>query len=298
VWPPRRSTGGDAAVWVGAGICVLALVVLSFAATREPGASMLLWAIVALPLGVLGVVVVLWAVAYRQLSYRLGGDALEVRWCGFSIHAPYAAIDAIYTGQRLVGNTTPSVPIWPGIYVGPGRARGIGRLRFFATSPDPAALTLIMLEHGGLVLSARSPHDFRTALIERIQDAHADTSPTPWTRLPPSTAPWSAVRDHWFAICLGMGTLLLLVILAVISLGFEDLPTSIALRFDASGQASQMAPRGDLLRLPLLGMLALLVNGAIGVWLHPQERLLARLLWLGGAVLQAMLLVAVVRLVA
>jgi hypothetical protein len=47
----------------------------------------------------------------------------------------------------------------------------------------------------------------------------------------------------------------------------------------------------------LLGLLVLLVNGAIGVWLHPQERLLARLLWLGGAVLQAMLLVAVVRLV-
>jgi hypothetical protein len=297
-WPPRRSSGGDAALWVGAGACVLALAAFGFAATHEPGPAMLLWTVLALLLVLLGAAIVLWAIAYRQLTYRLGEDALEVDWCGFTIRAPYGAIDGVYSGQRLVGNAAPSVPTWPGIYVGPGRVRGIGRLRFFATSPDPSALTLITLEHGGLVVSARNPHDFRTALIERIQEAHQQAATRSWTRLPPSRAPWSAVRDHWFAICLGVGTLLLLIILALISLGVEGLPALIALRFDASGQASQLAPRGDLLRLPLFGLLGLAVNAAAGVWLHPTERLLARLLWLGGAVLQAMLLVAVVRLMA
>jgi hypothetical protein len=93
-----------------------------------------------------------------------------------------------------------------------------------------------------------------------------------------------------------VGALLLLLTVAAIAIGFDRLPTEIALRFDSSGQPSQIAPRADLLRLPAFGFLWLVVDWALGVWLHPRERLLARLLWLGGAVLQALLLVAVVRL--
>jgi hypothetical protein len=36
----------------------------------------------------------------------------------------------------------------------------------------------------------------------------------------------------------------------------------------------------------------------LGVWLHRRQRLLSRLLWVGGAVLQVVLLVGVIRLVA
>ena len=39
-----------------------------------------------------------------------------------------------------------------------------------------------------------------------------------------------------------------------------------------------------------------LVNAALGVVLHPREKLLARLLWIGGAVVLGIVFVAVVRL--
>lgn len=295
-WPARRSTGGDAALWVAIALGLLALAALALAATSEPGGVMVLWAIGALVLALLAAGLFVWALAYRQLAYTLTDPGLEIAWCGHSLRVPYAAIDGVYTGQRLVGSATPTVPVWPGIYVGRGRARGIGRLRFFATSPDPGALTLIMLEHSAVVVSARNPHDFRLALIERIQGLREAHGAITLTREPPTRAPWSALFDTWFGACLAAGLALVLAMLAAIGLGFGALPSDIPIRFDASGDPSQIAPRADLLRLPFLGLLALMLDAALGVWVHPRDQLLARVLWLGGVVLQAVLLVAVVRL--
>src|SRR5207248_6522491 len=115
-----------------------------------------------------------WGFAYRRLAYILTGEGLEVRWLGECVVLPYTAIDGIYTGQRLMGNAVPNVPRWPGIYVGPGRVRGLGRLHFFTTTPDPAALTLVTSENGGVVVSARSPQDFRSALIDQVVEHGED----------------------------------------------------------------------------------------------------------------------------
>jgi hypothetical protein len=240
----------------------------------------------------------LWALAYRRLVYTFTDSALEIEWLGHVTGVPYTAVDGIYTGQRLVGFATPTILSWPGIYVGPGRARGIGRLRFFATSPDPAALTLITHPHGGVVVSARNPHDFRLALIERIKDSAEQPSVSTLTHQPPSSVPWSAVFDRWFAAALGLGVLLLLCIVAVIGFNFDALPADIPMRFDANGDPSQIGPRGDLLRLPLFGFVLLVADSALGIWLHARERLVARLLWLGAAVLEGVLLVALIRLLA
>ena len=61
------------------------------------------------------------------------------------------------------------MPRWPGISVGTARVRGLGRLRFFATSSDQSQLTYITVEHGGVILSARDPNAFRAGLIERVE---------------------------------------------------------------------------------------------------------------------------------
>jgi hypothetical protein len=91
---------------------------------------------------------------------------------------------------------------------------------------------------------------------------------------------------------------LLLSVLAAVAFRFEALPDQIVLHFDAAGRANDIAPKSDLVRLTFLGLICLVVNWALGVWLHPRERLLARLLWLGAAVVQLVLLIGVLRLVA
>jgi uncharacterized protein DUF1648 len=276
---------------------VLALAAAALTVTREPGASMVLLATLTMLLAIVGVGLLVWGYGYRHLTYVLAGDALEIRWLGASLILPYTAIDGIYTGQRLGDQPLPRAPRWPGIYVANRRVRGIGRLHFFTTSADPAALTVVTCESGGVVVSARGPQDFRTALIERVQQS-GDTADaaTGYARHPARAVPWTAVRDRWFASSVGAGLVLLLLGLIVVALGYGSLPDQIPLRFDAVGRPTQIGPRSDLLHLPLIGLIGLLANWLVGIGLHPREPVLARLLWVGAAIMQAVLVVAIVRL--
>jgi hypothetical protein len=298
-WPRRRSLGGDAAPWVAGALLFFALAAVFLGGSREPGASMLLLCTLAALLGAAGIVLLVLAIAYRRLAYVLTDTALRIDWLGRTVEVPYHAIQGIYTGQRLSGHATPSIPNWPGISVGPARVRGLGRLRFFATSTDQSMLTLITVEHGGVIVSAHDPNEFRAALIDRVEESQ-DTpgEARTWHQTPPTTAPWTALADAWLPACAAIGTLLVLIVLAVIVFRFDSLPDRIPLHFDASSGPNYAAAKSDLLRLPLLGLTCLVVNWLLGIWLHPRERLLARLFWLGGGVVQVVLLMGVIRLVA
>src|SRR5438270_365372 len=140
---------------------------------------------------------------------------------------------------------------------------------------------------------------FLAALIERVehsQDAAGEAEI--WVQSPPYEPPWTAIADAWLPIWAVVGTLLLLVVVAVITARFDALPDQLAVHFDASGRPNQIASKFDLLRLPLSGLFLMVLNWLLGVWLHPRHRLLARLLWVGGAAVQLVLLVGVLRLVA
>jgi hypothetical protein len=285
-------------LWSAFALLFLALGALFFGGSREPGPTLLILCIAAAVLGALGAVLLVWAIGYQRLAYTLTDSALRIDWLGRTVIVPYPAIQGIYTGQRLEGHATPNMPQWPGISVGNTRVRGLGRLRFYATSTDQSALTFITVEHGGVIVSAQDPMAFRAALIERVEHYAEPADVAIVQHAPPTRPPWTALADPWLPIWAALGLLLLLLIVAVIVLRFDALPDQIALHFDAVGRPSQIASRSDLLRLPMLGLVCLALNWAIGIWVHPRERLLARLLWLGGAVIQLIVLIGVVRLVA
>jgi hypothetical protein len=226
----------------------------------------------------------------------LAETGLRIEWLGRTLFVPYSAIQGIFTGQRLAGHATPRPVRWPGINVGPARVRGLGRLRFYATSTDQSDLTFIAVEHGGVIVSARDPQGFRAALIERIEHSQSQSNEI-WEQIPPNDAPWTAIADPWLPVGVVVGTLVLLVIVWVITARFDALPDQLAVHFDASGRPNQIASKYDLLRLALFGLFVLALNGVLGVALHPRYRLLARLLWVGGAVVPLVLLVGVLRLV-
>src|SRR5262249_51717185 len=160
----------------------------------------------------------------------------RIEWLGRTVVVPYGAIQGIYTGQRLSGNSAASGPRWPGINVGLARVRGLGRLRFFATSTDQSELTLVTVEHGGVIVSPRDPNGFRAALIERVEafdEPAPDEPPTTWQQKEASEAPWTAFADGWLPACNVLGTLALLAILAIIGLRYDSLPDQLPLHFDA-----------------------------------------------------------------
>ena len=175
--------------------------------------------------------------------------------------------------------------------------RSLGRLRFYATSTDQGELTLITVEHGGVVISARDPNAFQTALIAHVEQSEDLAEPATWHLRLPTDSPWTALADVWLPVCAGLGVLVLIGTLAIVTQRYDSLPDQLPLHFDATGQTSQIAPKSDLLRLPLLGLVVLALNWGLGIVVHPRERALGRLLWLGAAVVQLVLLIAVVRLV-
>jgi hypothetical protein len=297
-FPARRSRGGDLALPVAALLLFAALALLVLGAASEPSvATLVLWCAVAV-LAAGGALLGLWAFGYRRLAYALTESALRIDWLGRVLVVPYVAIQGIYAGQRLAGNATPSVPRWPGISIGTRWVRGMGRLRFYATSTDQSQLTLVTVEHGGVIVSAREPAEFQTALIEHVErseDSAADAAI--WHVNEPTAAPWTAIGDVWLPICVAVGTLVLLIILATIDLRYDMLPDRVPLHFDVGGEPTQIAPKSDLLRLPLLGLMVLVVNWALGIAVHPRERVLARLAWLVAVVCQVVLLIGVVRIV-
>lgn len=278
-------------------VCV-GVAALVLGGSREPGLPMVVMCSVAVVLLLGGGGLLVWALAYRRLGYTLTETGICIDWLGRSLVVPYAAIVGIYTGQRLGGHATAARPRWPGINVGAARVRGLGRLRYFATSTDQADLTFITVEHGGLVISAAEPQAFRAALIEHVEASGDAPASGGWYDHPPQHAPWTAIRDRWLATCAALATVIILAILLVIALRFAALPAQITMHFDAAGQPSQVASKYDLLRLPFFGLLLLLVDAGLGAWLHVRDRLLARLLWLGGALVQLVVLVGIVRLVA
>lgn len=286
-------------MWAASALLFLAIAALVLGGSREPGTGMLLMCVVAAALAAVGVALLVLALGYQRLVYCLADSGLRIEWLGRTLIVPYQSIQGIYTGQRLAGHATPQRVRWPGINVGPARVRGLGRLRYFATSTDQADLTYITVEHGGVIISARDPAGFRAALIERVEESTSTAdAPKIWEHRPPTASPWTAIADAWLPACVVIGTVLVLVIVAVITARFDALPEQLAVHFDASGRPNQIASKFDLLRLPLFGLFLMVLNWLLGVWLHDRQRLLARLLWLGGAVLQVVLLVGVVRLVA
>lgn len=280
------------------GVCAsLAALAAGVTLGIQPGGARVATAVAAVLLASIGVTILVWGIAYRRLTYRLGTDAFEVRWLGRTLHLPYAAIDGIYPGQRLAGHTQPERSTWPGVYVGRARVSGLGLVRYFTTSREPSHLTVITTPTAGVALSASDPVGFRAALIERAQDAEPlDDASLDLTEAPPSSAPWTALHDRWLPATLGAALILFLLIFAGASLQYEHLPEQIPLRFNAAGQPTEIASRADLFRLPLGGLIVVLVNLAGGILLHPRERVLARLLWIGATLVQAGLLIAVLRL--
>src|SRR5207302_732889 len=98
--------------------------------------------------------------------------------------------------------------------------------------------------------------------------------------------PWSALYDFRWLAPSGLAALLLLVLmLVVVALRMEVLAPDVPLRFDAAGVVTQIGSRWDLLRLPLFGFLLFVIDGAGGIWIHGRDRLVARMLWVGAAVL-------------
>ncbi len=291
-WAPQVSRAGWQALTLAAALLIIGALATFFAVQQPIGLGMflglLLGVICALAASSLGIL----AYGCLFLRYRMEPNALVIRWVDREERLPYGQIDGILGGSRL-GAVRVRGFNWPGYWVGIGRSRTLGTVRFYATSLNPEHLILVLTPTGTLALSPANLDEFRQQLIgfaERSQGSAAGLPPTVRPGLP------AVARDiaaRWSA---ALSLVILAAMVGWIMVRFGSLPDQIPLHFDAAASPDMVTGKMDVFRFPAIGAVILLINFWLGSVLYNRERLASRLLWGATALIQLIIFIAVARI--
>jgi len=84
--------------------------------------------------------------------------------------------------------------------------------------------------------------------------------------------------DRLVHVLLALGLLLNLALFAYIGWRYRALPESLPLHFDILGQPDRLGVRSEIFKLPVVGLLLLVLNSLFGLAVHRWENLGAYLL--------------------
>jgi hypothetical protein len=89
---------------------------------------------------------------------------------------------------------------------------------------------------------------------------------------------WAIGPDRLVHILLALGLLLDLALFAYIGWRYRALPEFLPLHFDVLGQPDRLGVRSEIFRLPVIGLLLLVLNSLFGLAIQRWEKLGAYLL--------------------
>ncbi len=280
---------------VGIGLMVIIVLVdvglIGLAASRPPSiGTFLIGLAVLLSIGLLGLIGY-WTYGLAASAYFLDRNALVIRWGPTEQVIPTGQIERVFVGSEL------KVPVlfhggrWPGHWVGYGEIPDIGQALFYATVPPQQQ---IYIATPGLIygISPADRDDFLRSLQRRL--GMGPTQLVEQISRRPAFLEWSIWQD-WLGLGqLGAGFLALLALLGLLCFRFPSLPLLVPLHFDAAGKVDRLGPRIQIFILPLIGLLVLLVNSALGFLAYRRERVATLLLAAGALFVQVLIWVAVI----
>jgi hypothetical protein len=196
--------------------------------------------------------------------------------------------------------------MWPACYIGRGRVRGIGATLFYGTTrPRRQTIVVTPTRAYGLSLPREAPaasnEDARSpvAAFDTVFAACRDLGPTldleervvraPHTR-------WPIWRDRVAQGALLGSVIVCAALFAVLSFRYPNLPDRLPMHYDATGQVDRIAPRDEVMILPVIGLIVWTVNAALGAIYYRRERMLAYVAWSGSLVVQVLFLRALIHI--
>jgi len=270
---------------VGIGVMVVIVLIdvgLIWLATTRPLAigTFIVGLAVLISLGLLGLIGY-WLYGLAHSGYSLDRNVLIVHWGPTEQTIPAGRIERVFTGDEVEGRIRFHGGMWPGHCAGYGDVPGAGPALFYATVPPRRQIYVVTpgLTYG---ISPADRDDFLEALHKRLQ--MGPTQIVEQTSKRPGFLDWPFWHNRVGLALLVVGFLALLALIGYLCFQFPALPRLVPLHFDVAGSPDRLGPRGQIFVLPLIGLLALLLNGALGWLVYRRERMAAYLLW-GGAVL-------------
>lgn len=225
-----------------------------------------------------------------SISYSLDRDFLTMRCGGAVVRVPLSGVRSVHGAGE-----TPDGPVgvrWkgaaglvPGYVVGEGRSAQLGRVLSIATLPAQRQVWVVArgVAYG---LSPEYPERFVQVLNARLEDE--DESPDP------GLAP-RVRRSRVLDIGLGLwgdrvvralflaGLLLNVLLWGYLSLVYTELPSRVAMHWNAQAQVDRIGEPTELLDLPLFALGVWLFNTIAARIVLPRERA-ATIFLLAGAV--------------
>jgi hypothetical protein len=262
VFRPRRSTG--ILVGIAMIISLLALDAMLLSHLRQSQISLVFFIFALLVILSLPLLTLLGYLVYGlfSLRYQLHRNALTIVWGATQHMIPMSSIREVVRGEDLGEEIKVRGVRWPGYSVGRGQIEGIGQARFFATEPGARQL-LVITPTLAYSISPADPDGFLDAFEIRQQMGPIQFLSYEHRR--PGFLTWPIWSDRLAHLLLALGLGANLILFAY-----------HCWRYPALGRA-------DIFSLPAVGLVALIANSSLGIFIHSQQKVGAYLLW-GGAI--------------
>ncbi len=231
-------------------------------------------------LGILGLIGY-WLYGLARSGYFLDRNALGIHWGPTEQTIPAGQIERVLTGDQVEEHIQFYGGVWPGHCVGYGEVPGAGPALFYATVPPRYQIYIVTpgLTYG---ISPADHEAFLESLHRRLQ--MGPTQIVEQSSKRPGFLNWVIWQD-WLGLgLLVIGFLALLALTGWLCFHFPALPRLVPMHFDAAGNPDRLGSRGQIFTIPFIGLLTLLLNGALGGLVYRRERVASYLLW-GGAIL-------------
>jgi hypothetical protein len=236
--------------------------------------------------------------AYRtwgsfNLSYRLDRDALHIHWAATHQIVPLQAIRRVIRSGKEIGGWNPL--FWPAPFVRTGKGQRARRLERFATRPLPGCL---LLETDEAIFALSPVHG--DAFLDALETYNqlGPIQPLALERRRPLLGAEN-VFDGLSLGLAGLSVLGLVLLFGILMIQYPSLPDRLVFHYNSEGVPDSIRAKSSLFMLPIIGLLAFVINGAGGVFMaYRQQRLGSYLLWGGTLTVQLLVLLALLSLIA
>lgn len=224
-----------------------------------------------------------WTSSLKTAHYHVVEHALLIEWGSLRQVVPLAAIQSLQLGSEVTAVTRFRGLRWPGLIVG----RGLIDERevfIFATRPQPEQL-LLLTDTAVHAISPVDLENFQACLAALLTPEMKTAADLPESHL--GFLRWRFWDDWPGQLLLLAAGLLNMTLFAYLTAMYGRLPAQVPLHFNRSGEIDRLAAPDRLFILPIIGLLAWLLNSAWG-WIFYQldQKLPAYLLWGTAVVIQ------------
>jgi hypothetical protein len=289
-WQIERRLGNRVGVAIIAWLMILDILLIWVAAQLPVSVItfvLVMLALAALPMMVL---IVYWLIGLNRSAYWLDRNMLTIRWGAVQQVIPMASIQQVLHGSEIAGQVRHfQGGHWPGHWVGQAQVDGLGTALFYAAAGSDQQL-IIVTPGVAYVITPADIAGFVEAFEQRKK--MGPTQEVTQVSIRPEIFDWSLWSDRLALGLLGVTIVACLLLFGYTSLRFPDLAPRVAMHFDALGNPDRLGPRLQVFLLPIIGLMSLGADVAIGLPIYLRDRVGAYLLWSGAFVVQLLTWVA------